>query len=188
MAQEVPSDFSPFVRLGHIMKVSIYRNPVFDPSGQNVLHPGDLIKEETMEMPVGSGTIVSAEGLILTNWHVYQVEPQYQYDHPSRMLRVAEKMGDAMLVYRLHDNDPLKIPALQYLATPLSLDEEHDTALLKIVADSEGNELDPRDFSYVPLGNPFGMKINADITVLGYPGKGRRYHHHDRGEIFGILP
>ncbi|NOR15106.1 MAG: hypothetical protein GQ544_05340, partial [Candidatus Aminicenantes bacterium] len=68
MAQEVPSDFSPFVRLGHLMKVSIYRNPVFDPSGGNVLHPGDLIKEETVQMPVGSGTIISAEGLILTNW------------------------------------------------------------------------------------------------------------------------
>jgi len=44
--------------------------------------------------------------------------------------------------------------------------------LLKIVADSEGNEVDMRDFSYVPLGNPFGMKINVDIAVLGYPGKG----------------
>jgi hypothetical protein len=171
-AQRVPSDFSPFVRLGHLMKVSIYSGPVFDPSGTSVLHPGDLVKEETMKMPVGSGTIISAEGLILTNWHVYQIDPQYEYDPTTRMLRVAEKVGDTMLVYRLHDNDPLKIPVLQYQAVPISLDEGHDTAVLKVVADAEGNEVDIRDFSYVPLGNPFGMKINADLTVLGYPGKG----------------
>lgn len=171
-AQKVPTDFSPFVRLGHLMKVSIYSNPVFDPGERNVLHPGDLVKEESMRMPVGSGTIISAEGLILTNWHVYQIDPQYQYDPSTRMLRVAEKVGNAMLVYRLHDNDPLKIPVLQYLAVPISLDEEHDTAVLKIMTDSAGNEVDIRDFSYVPLGNPFGMKINADLTVLGYPGKG----------------
>jgi len=186
-AQELPSDFSPFIRLGHLMKVSIYRNPVFDPSGMNVLHPGDLISEETVKMPVGSGTIISAEGLILTNWHVYQVEAQYQFDPNSRSLRVAERVGDTMLVYRLHDNDPLKIPILQYLASPLSLDEEHDTALLKIVADSEGNEVDVRDFSYVPLGNPFGMKINADIVVLGYPGKGGDTVTMTEGKFLGYF-
>ena len=170
---EIPSDFTPFVRLGHLLKISVYRNPILDPSGQAILNPGELVREEgPIQMPVGSGTIISAEGLILTNWHVYAVEDQIQYDQRTGLLRVAQRAGTAMLVYRLQDNDPLKVPVLQFRAVPISLDEDHDTALLKIVADAQGSPIDRRDFSYAPLGNPFGMQINQELTVLGYPGKG----------------
>lgn len=173
LSDEIPSDFTPYVRLGHLLKVSVYRNPILDPSGQGIVNPGELVREEgPIAMPVGSGTIISAEGLILTNWHVYAIEDQVQYDPRSRILRVAERASTTMLVYRLIDNDPLKAPIVQFRAAPVSLDEEHDTALLKIVEDAEGNPVDLRDFSYVALGNPFGMKINADLAVLGYPGKG----------------
>jgi hypothetical protein len=173
LTEEIPSDFTPYVRLGHLLKVSVYRNPILDPSGQGIVNPGELLREEEpIATPVGSGTIISAEGLILTNWHVYAIEDQVQYDPRSRILRVAERASMTMLVYRLKDNDPLKIPVVQYRAAPVSLDEEHDTALLKIVEDAGGNPVDLRDLSYVTLGNPFGMKINTDLTVLGYPGKG----------------
>ncbi len=170
---QVPSDFTPFVRLGHLLKVSVYRNPILDPSGQAILNPGELIREEgPILMSVGSGTIISAEGLILTNWHVYSVDDKVQFDQRTGILRVAQRASTAMLVYQLHDNDPLKVPVLMFQAAPVSLDENHDTALLKIVADAQGNPIDRRDFSYVSLGNPFGMQINQDLMVLGYPGKG----------------
>lgn len=171
-AQVIPSDFTPFVRLGHLVKLSIFKNPVLDAEKGSVLNRGELMREEVVQMPVGSGTIISADGMILTNWHVYQIRDQYQFDQANNLLRVAEPAGNAMLVYWLKDNDPLKIPVFQYLAIPLSLDEKHDTALLKIVADKDGNRINKVDFSHVRLGNPFGMKINENITVLGYPGKG----------------
>lgn len=171
-AQDIPSDFTPFVRLGHVVKLSIYKNPVLDSEKGSVINRGELLREEVLQMPVGSGTIISPDGLILTNWHVYQISDQFQYSPENKLLRVAEPAGNAMLVYWLQDNDPLKIPVFQYLAIPLSLDEEHDTALLKIVTDRDGKRVNRIDFSHVRLGNPFGMKINEDITVLGYPGKG----------------
>jgi S1-C subfamily serine protease len=172
-AAEIPTDFTPYVRLGHLLKVSVYQDPILDASGQGFVNPGKLVREEgPVAMPVGSGTIISAEGLILTNWHVYAIEDQVQYDPNTRILRVAERASMTMLVYRLYDNDPLKVPIVQFRAEPISLDEEHDTALLKIVEDAEGNRIDRRDFSHVALGNPFGMKITSDLTVLGYPGKG----------------
>ncbi len=172
-AAEIPTDFTPYVRLGHLLKISVYQDPILDPSGQGIVNPGELVREEgPIAMPVGSGTIISAEGLILTNWHVYAIEDQVQYDPRTRLLRVAERASTTMLVYRLYDNDPLKVPVVQFRAAPVSLDEEHDTALLKIVEDAEGNRIDRRDFSHISLANPFGMKINSDLTVLGYPGKG----------------
>ena len=171
-AQSIPSDFTPFVRLGHLVKLSIHKNPVLDTEKGSIINRGELLREEVVQMPVGSGTIISPDGLILTNWHVYQISDQFQFDPEKNLLRVAEPAGSAMLVYWLQDKDPLKIPVFRYLAVPLSLDEEHDTALLKIVADRDGRRISPVDFTYVRLGNPFGMRINEDITVLGYPGKG----------------
>lgn len=171
-AQDIPSDFTPFVRLGHVVKLSVYKNPVLDSKDGSIINRGELLREEVVQMPVGSGTIISSDGLILTNWHVYQISDQFQYSSEKKLLRAAEPAGDAMLVYWLKDNDPLKIPVFQYLAVPLSLDKEHDTALLKIMTDREGNRIERTDFSHVRLGNPFGMKINESITVIGYPGKG----------------
>ncbi len=171
-AAEVPEDVTPFVRLGHLVKVSIYKNPIFDTVEEKIINRGELITENLVQMPVGSGTIVSSEGLILTNWHVYQISGQFQYNERNNVLQIVEKAGLEMLVYRLNDNDPLKVPVLEYLAFPLSLDEAHDTALLKIVKDINGNTVDKKDFSYIRLGNPFELKLSDDIMIMGYPLKG----------------
>jgi hypothetical protein len=77
-----------------------------------------------------------------------------------------------MLVYRLKDNDPLKAPEIQYLAAPVSVDKTHDTALLKIYAESKGKKIKPKDLPYCPFGNPYSIKLNETITIIGYPAKG----------------
>jgi S1-C subfamily serine protease len=122
-------------------------------------------------MPVGSGTIIHSNGLILTNNHVYQMEDNIQYDEESQTLVLAQPASREMLVYTLRDNDPLKVPEFEYLAEPVSLDEKHDVALLRIVKDKEGNPA-AKIFSYVSIGNPFGIKLNETLTILGYPSKG----------------
>jgi S1-C subfamily serine protease len=170
--ESIPSDFTPFVRLGHLVKVSVYKNPVLAQGGTNVINNGQLVREEMVQMPVGSGTVISAGGLILTNYHVYNLENNSQYDALNKILYIAEPVSQNMLVYQLKDNDPLKVPDFLYIAAPVSLDEDHDTALLKIVADNQGNAVDRRDFSSVSFGNPFGMTINESLYIIGYPGKG----------------
>jgi hypothetical protein len=77
-----------------------------------------------------------------------------------------------MLVYRLKNNDPLMAPEIQYLAAPVSLDKTHDTALLKIYAEVKGKKIKPSDLPYCPFGNPFSIKLNETITIIGYPAKG----------------
>ena len=171
-ADEIPSDVTPYVRLGHLVKVSIFRDPVVDVSTRSILSSGQLIREEIVQIPVGSGTIVSADGLILTNNHVYQMEDNIQYDENTKTLVLAQPASRSMLVYVLHDNDPLKVPELHYLADPISVDEQHDTALLRIVADKEGNALTDQALSFVKIGNPFSIKLNEMLTIFGYPSKG----------------
>jgi len=171
-AEEIPSDVTQFVRLGHLIKVSVFRNPVVDVNTKSILSSGQLIREEIVQMPVGSGTIVSADGLILTNNHVYHMEDNIQYDETTKTLILAQPASRSMLVYVLRDNDPLKVPEFHYIADPVSVDEQHDTALLRIVADKEGNSLMDQSFTFVEIGNPFSIKLNEVLTIFGYPSKG----------------
>jgi len=171
-AEDIPSDVTPFVKLGRLVKVSFYKNPVIDKRSKEIKHNGQLIKENLVQVPAGSGTIISPGGLILTNYHVYQMKNYFKYDSKKNMLLRETPAGKTMLVYRLAGNDPLKVPALHYSAAPVSLDKKHDTAILKIISDEKGKLISKNDFSYVSIGNPFAMRINEDITIIGYPSKG----------------
>ena len=171
-AEDIPPDVTPYVKLGHLIKVSLYKNPVVDKANNKIVNDGQLIKEELMRGPVGSGTIISPDGLILTNYHVYRMENSFKYNRNKNILLREKPAGKTMQVYCLTDNDPLKVPELRYIAAPVSLDEKHDTALLKIIGDEKGNPLPKKHFSYATMGNPFSMKINEGITVIGYPIKG----------------
>jgi S1-C subfamily serine protease len=169
---EIPRDVTPFVRLGHLVKVSVFRNPTVDTGQKRILNTGQLIREEVVQMPVGSGTIISSDGLILTNNHVYEMEDNIHYDDETQTLVLAQAASREMLVYTLIDNDPLKVPEFQYLAEQVSLDEKHDTALLRIVKDKDGNPIAGKTFSYVSIGNPFGIRLNETLAIFGYPSKG----------------
>ncbi len=180
----IPSDFTPFVRLGHLMKISVYKNPIMNKNLDEVIKHGQLIKEGLEKMPTGSGTIISKNGLILTNYHIYRMEDNIRYDKENNLLFVFKPVSPSIMVYRLKDNDPLKVPEWQFSATPIALDEERDTALFLIDQDKDGNPVS-KEFSYVDIGNPFGMKLNEDITIIGYPGVGGATLTMTEGKFLG---
>jgi len=173
-ADDIPTNVTPYVRLGRLVKSSIYKNPVVRQQGDNqeILNDGELIEETIMPAAAGSGTIISPDGLILTNSHVYKMSNSFKYDSDKKILYKAVPVDIYMLVYRLQDNDPLKPPVFQYIAEPTSIDTGHDAALLKIISDQDGNNITKNDFAYVNIGNPFAMKLNESLAILGYPSKG----------------
>jgi hypothetical protein len=183
-AQTVPKDYRPFVRLGYELIVEYYQNPVI--SDNKVINRGKLLDRRMMIFPLGSGTVVSPEGLILTNYHVYNFEGSQEYDSKNDQLIVYGPASKDMLVYELSDNDPLTAPVMKYIATPLALDAQLDICVLKIIANYQtGEEVTRTDFPYVELGNPFSIEYDADLTIIGYPAKGGDTITKTKGKFLG---
>jgi S1-C subfamily serine protease len=106
----------------------------------------------------GSGTIVSPDGLILTNAHLVLPIPGASPDF--FMISITE--------------DPAESPVEMYIAEPVLTDEDLDLAVLRIVSDLRYNPVDPDslDLAAVPLGDSNTLQLGDPLTILGYPGIG----------------
>ena len=116
---------------------------------------------------LGSGTVVSEDGLVLTNAHVAADQAPglaFQYADP------ATEPNPEHLVVGL--SPPGDGPAVDtYRATPLVADGYLDLAVLRIDAMADGSPLpDGLRFDAIPLGSVDDLATGDEITVLGYPG------------------
>ncbi|MBN2045339.1 MAG: trypsin-like peptidase domain-containing protein [Anaerolineales bacterium] len=120
----------------------------------------------------GSGSIISPDGLILTNAHVVL---------PDRYFPV-----DALAVaFTLAEDQP---PEIQYFAEVLQADAALDIAVIGITADLDGNPINQADLDlpYVPMGDADDLRLGDGITILGYPGIGGQTITLTRGEVSGF--
>jgi S1-C subfamily serine protease len=102
----------------------------------------------------GSGSLISADGLILTNAHVVD-------DRGGEF----SDLGVAVL---LQADQP---PELMYLAEVAAVDYALDLAVLRLVSDLEGNPIQV-DLPFVQLGDSDAVAIGEGLKILGYPGIG----------------
>lgn len=152
----LPEDLRPFVQIAY---------PTRDGSGA---------------APYGSGTIVTAGGLILTNEHVFNVPDS-----------IAAKLGiDASeaLIFFDDDQDRHTPPLPLYIAEKLAYwysafpgEPAYDVAAMRIVRDARTGAVVSTPFPYASLGNPFDIPDGAVITFLGFPGIGGRNLAHTLG-------
>ncbi len=103
----------------------------------------------------GSGTIISSDGLILTNAHVVEVDQLCPYD----------TIGVAVLG---RSDEP---PELLYIADLLVLDSALDLAVVRIAADLDGAAVTV-DLPFMALGDSASVDLGDQLRVLGYPGIG----------------
>ncbi len=102
----------------------------------------------------GSGSIISKDGLILTNAHV--VDDRYdEYD----------RLGVAVL------NRTDQPPEMSYLAEVAAVDYALDLAVIRIVSDLDGVPQEV-DLPTVEVGDSDNVEIGDHIRILGYPGIG----------------
>lgn len=120
----------------------------------------------------GSGTIISSDGLILTNAHVVLSDRFYRVEDLIVSLTVA---SDAP-------------PVRSYYASIVQADEDLDLAIIKPYQDINGYNLDYSllNLPFVPLGDSNKLDLGEPLVILGYPGIGGETITLTRGEVSGF--
>ena len=125
----------------------------------------------------GSGTIISPDGLILTNCHVAD---------PIAMGYPKEFKPDALIVDLIKTED--KPPVSLYLAEVVTEDPTLDLATIRIVSKLDGSKVNPSKLNLpsVPVGDSDKIKFGAKLFVFGYPGIGGETITFVTGDVSGF--
>lgn len=121
---------------------------------------------------VGSGTIVSRDGLILTNAH--------------NTLPGANCPGDTLIIsLNIRPGEP---PVARYQADVVQADPGLDLALIRITRQVDGRLIDRTALAlpFVELGDSESVNLDDTITVVGYPGIGNDPIVFERGTVSGF--
>lgn len=105
---------------------------------------------------IGSGTIVTRTGLVLTNAHTALVSKNC----PGETVVIALSIGG--------DQPPIA----QYRAEIAQADAGLDLAVLRITRQLDGRLIDPNTLAlpFVELAEPEGTQLDDTLTIAGYPG------------------
>ena len=113
----------------------------------------------------GSGSIISEDGLILTNAHVAK---------PSAPGLGSEEEGDpASYQIALVGGEDDRPAAPEYVAETIVADGVLDLAVMQITTDIEGNPVDAEDLDLpepLPIADSDELRTGDEITALGFPG------------------
>lgn len=125
----------------------------------------------------GSGTILSKDGVILTNCHVAD---------PAAMGASQEESPDALVVELVESED--RPPVATYTAKLLASDGTLDLAVIKIDKKMDGSTVNPAALSlpYVTIGNSDEVKFGDPVFIFGFPGIGGQTITYTSGSVSGF--
>jgi hypothetical protein len=131
-----------------------------------------LINAQPVITCVGSGTIVSRDGLILTNAH--------------HVLTGANCPGDTIIIAL--NVRPGETPVPRFQADVVQADPGLDLAVLRITRQTDGRLVDPSSLAlpFVVLGSSSTVALDDTISVVGFPGLGEDPLRLERGTISGF--
>lgn len=146
----------------------------------------------TFPMPVGSGTIVTAEGLILTNHHVV-ADPELARVVDSWNSAVDTEFPGAKVSlvpdrYLILTSDGVNEPVESYTAVVVAEDAQLDLAVMRITADAAGNvdAVAGVRFPFVPPGDSSAMGLGDRVHVFSYPSIGGDALTYTPGVVSGF--
>ena len=118
----------------------------------------------------GSGTIVVADGTVLTNSHVIAQSPFCPHD------RIGVAITDR----------PEQPPRLSFEADLLVNDPELDLAVIRIARTLDGAPV-AEEFPVVEIGDSDSLSLGDRLRVIGYPGIGGETITFTEGTISGFV-
>jgi S1-C subfamily serine protease len=150
-------------------------------------------EEQVIWYAVGSGTVVSPDGLILTNEHLItpagvdqklaELETQLAGEGKSADLQVdAERFMIAV-------SDGRQLPDARYVARVIAQDPELDLAVLRIDSDERGTPLgsESLDLPILPLGSSDAVNLGDTVHVFGFPAIGSGSLTYTIGIVSGFV-
>jgi S1-C subfamily serine protease len=150
-------------------------------------------REQVIWYAVGSGTVVSPDGLVLTNNHL--IAPAGVNDKLAELeQQLAAEGKEAHLEvepdrFMVASSDGRHLPEPRYLAWVAATDPELDLAILRIDADRDGSPVDEADLSLspVPLGDSDAVNLGDPVHVFGFPAIGSGSLTYTSGVVSGFL-
>ncbi len=138
------------------------------------------VEERGELVPVwsGSGTVLSKEGLVLTNAHVAT-------DVFNEMGLEGGPMDGLVVALTAREDRP---PTPMYLAEVVAYDQGLDLALLQISTDLAGNPVDADDMNLtaVDIGDSDEVHLGDELYIFGYPTIGEGYITFTSGRVSGF--
>ena len=139
-----------------------------------------LVRDGGEWVPVwgGSGTVLSEDGLVLTNAHV-----------ATDMFNAVGLEGGPMdgLVIAMTTREDLP-PTPLFFAEVVAYDSQLDLALLQITRELNGSPVSPDELSLAPIkmGDSDEVHLGDELFIFGYPTIGEGYITFTSGRVSGF--
>jgi hypothetical protein len=150
-------------------------------------------EEQLVWYAVGSGTVVSPNGLILTNEHLIAPAGVEEKLAELRAQLAAEGRVATLEVdaerFMVATSDGRHLPTPRYSASVAETDPELDLAVLRIDADERGEPLAVAslDLATLPLGSSDAVNLGEPVHVFGFPAIGSGSLTYTTGIVSGFL-
>jgi hypothetical protein len=147
----------------------------------------------TIWYAVGSGTVISPRGVILTNQHL--ITPEGVDDKLAELEAELAAEGQSADVELESDrfmvavSDGRHLPTPRFVARVVEENEELDLAVLQIEGDQRGGAIDVAtlDLPALPLGDSDTVNLGDAVHVFGFPAIGSGSLTYTRGVVSGFL-